>query len=193
MFSGFPFALVAPLSLNVFTFLYYTVGIKFLSHHHFIEVTYNGILRRLLVSSLRATPSSPPVSSTEETIHTISLSTSIVFKPPIAPLPKSKATATSAVSHLGSAPQNGGDLEGYERIGGLEKQIEMIRELVEWPLTRPELFGHFGKRRPTHSISVLPPTHALFLRALKTDYNAPLHLRPQTTSWNPPLRSTRNG
>jgi SpoVK/Ycf46/Vps4 family AAA+-type ATPase len=34
---------------------------------------------------------------------------------------------------------------GYEAIGGMETQIEQIRELVEWPLTRPELYKHFGR------------------------------------------------
>lgn len=26
----------------------------------------------------------------------------------------------------------------------MKDQIEQIRELVEWPLTRPELYNHFG-------------------------------------------------
>lgn len=35
----------------------------------------------------------------------------------------------------------------YASVGGLGKQIEAIRDLLEIPLTRPELFRHFG----THS------------------------------------------
>jgi AAA family ATPase len=34
---------------------------------------------------------------------------------------------------------------GYEAVGGLDSQIEQIRELVELPLTRPELYAHFGQ------------------------------------------------
>lgn len=37
-----------------------------------------------------------------------------------------------------------GELPGYEAIGGMQSQIEQIREMVEWPLTRPELYNHFG-------------------------------------------------
>ncbi|TEB27411.1 AAA-domain-containing protein [Coprinellus micaceus] len=33
---------------------------------------------------------------------------------------------------------------GYSSIGGLSKQIEEIRDLLEIPLTRPEFFRHFG-------------------------------------------------
>lgn len=29
-------------------------------------------------------------------------------------------------------------------MGGLDKQIEQIRDLIEIPLTRPDLFRHFG-------------------------------------------------
>lgn len=32
----------------------------------------------------------------------------------------------------------------YASVGGLGKQIEAIRDLLEIPLTRPELFRHFG-------------------------------------------------
>lgn len=33
---------------------------------------------------------------------------------------------------------------GYSSVGGLDKQIEQIRDLIEIPLTRPDLFRHFG-------------------------------------------------
>jgi ATP-dependent 26S proteasome regulatory subunit len=35
--------------------------------------------------------------------------------------------------------------EAYSSVGGLNKQIEAIRDLLEIPLTRPELFRYFGK------------------------------------------------
>lgn len=34
--------------------------------------------------------------------------------------------------------------EAYASVGGLSKQISEIRDLLEIPLTRPELFRHFG-------------------------------------------------
>ena len=32
----------------------------------------------------------------------------------------------------------------YSAIGGLDKEITQIRDLIEIPLTRPDLFRHFG-------------------------------------------------
>jgi AAA family ATPase len=32
----------------------------------------------------------------------------------------------------------------YTAVGGLDKQISQIRDLVDIPLTRPDLFQHFG-------------------------------------------------
>ena len=34
--------------------------------------------------------------------------------------------------------------DAYSSVGGLNKQIEEIRDLLEIPLTRPELFRYFG-------------------------------------------------
>lgn len=34
--------------------------------------------------------------------------------------------------------------EAYSSVGGLNKQIAEIRDLLEIPLTRPELFRYFG-------------------------------------------------
>ena len=35
-------------------------------------------------------------------------------------------------------------LSGYSSVGGLDKQISLIRDLIDIPLTRPDLFRHFG-------------------------------------------------
>lgn len=35
--------------------------------------------------------------------------------------------------------------DSYSSVGGLNKQIEEIRDLLEIPLTRPELFRYFGE------------------------------------------------
>lgn len=50
-------------------------------------------------------------------------------------------------------------------MGGLDKQIAQIRDLIEIPLTRPELFRHFGEYhhlctppyQPTHPTGLKPP------------------------------------
>jgi hypothetical protein len=34
--------------------------------------------------------------------------------------------------------------EAYASVGGLEAQVQQVRDLLEIPLTRPELFRHYG-------------------------------------------------
>lgn len=46
---------------------------------------------------------------------------------------------------------------GYEDIGGLETQINEIREAVEYPLTKPELFSKIGIEPPKGVLLTGPP------------------------------------
>ncbi|KAI5474649.1 ribosome biogenesis factor recycling AAA family ATPase [Pseudohyphozyma bogoriensis] len=128
--------------------------IKYVAPHHFIEVTYNGVVRRLLVSSVR--PAQP---GTQLSAFIINRNTTFVFKPPVAPLPTKRAASATAI-------RKDGDLGGYEAIGGMEAQIEQIREMVEWPLTKPELYRHFGLRPPRGILLYGPPGTGKTLLAL---------------------------
>ncbi|BGP30639.1 AAA+-type ATPase [Rhodotorula toruloides] len=145
------------------------VDVKFVAQHHFVEVTYNGILRRLLVLSATGNVVSPadatPLSSdspAREQVFVISRTTHVSFRPPgssASPTVKSRAPASTARGGAAgpAASPARGDLPGYEQIGGLEHQIELIREMVEWPLTRPELYTHFGLRPPRGILLYGPP------------------------------------
>jgi len=46
---------------------------------------------------------------------------------------------------------------GYEQIGGLDEQVEQIRESIELPLESPELFKKVGIEPPTGVLLVGPP------------------------------------
>ena len=35
-------------------------------------------------------------------------------------------------------------VDAYAAVGGLDKQIQQIRDLIEIPLLRPDLFNYFG-------------------------------------------------
>ena len=48
-------------------------------------------------------------------------------------------------------------LESYSDIGGLEKQIQEVKEAVELPLTHPELYDDIGIRPPKGVIFYGPP------------------------------------
>ncbi|KWU41498.1 AAA-domain-containing protein, partial [Rhodotorula sp. JG-1b] len=111
------------------------VDIKYVAINHFIEVTYNGVIRRLLVASAKGTP--------------------VVSFDGAAPSPSGTSTGQAFVVSRSTTVTF--HLPGYEQIGGLETQIEQIRELVEWPLTRPELFSHFGLRPPRGILLYGPP------------------------------------
>ncbi|KAL9936606.1 hypothetical protein V8E36_004674 [Tilletia maclaganii] len=45
----------------------------------------------------------------------------------------------------------------YDDLGGLDRQVEQIRELVELPLRRPELFQQYGLRPPKGVLLFGPP------------------------------------
>jgi hypothetical protein len=69
----------------------------------------------------------------------------------------------------------------YTSIGGLDKQIAQIRDLLEIPLTRPDLFRHFGK--------LLPFAVVFFLLFLTYG----LFARSKTSSRHSPARPARDG
>jgi AAA family ATPase len=45
---------------------------------------------------------------------------------------------------IGVSEQSQGT-DAYAAVGGLDEQIAQIRDLIEIPLRRPELFRHFRK------------------------------------------------
>ncbi|KAI0247471.1 AAA family ATPase [Lactifluus subvellereus] len=47
--------------------------------------------------------------------------------------------------------------DAYTSVGGLDEQIEQIRDLIEIPLRRPELFRHFGLKPPRGLLLHGPP------------------------------------
>ncbi|KAL5532604.1 SPATA5 [Sanghuangporus sanghuang] len=48
-------------------------------------------------------------------------------------------------------------VDGYASVGGLDRQISQIRDLIEIPLTRPDLFRHFGLKPPKGILLHGPP------------------------------------
>ncbi|GJN87425.1 hypothetical protein Rhopal_000374-T1 [Rhodotorula paludigena] len=142
------------------------VDIRFVALNHFVEVTYNGVVRRLVVASAKGQVVSPEATAAagspapREQTFAVSRTTILSFKAPgsVAATPKSRSPATTAKGGSTGVPFGpGGELPGYEQIGGLENQIEQIREMVEWPLTRPELYTYFGLRPPRGILLYGPP------------------------------------
>ncbi|KZT69527.1 AAA-domain-containing protein [Daedalea quercina L-15889] len=62
-----------------------------------------------------------------------------------------------AEAALGKGIERDVDPNAYSAVGGLDKQIAQIRDLIEIPLTRPELFRHFGLKPPRGILLHGPP------------------------------------
>ncbi|KAJ1652182.1 AAA+-type ATPase [Dispira simplex] len=62
----------------------------------------------------------------------------------------------------------------YTQIGGLEEELRSVREMVELPLTQPELFYRYGQRPPRGVLLYGPPGtgKTLIARAVASETNA---------------------
>ncbi|BGP14597.1 hypothetical protein JCM10213_001945 [Rhodosporidiobolus nylandii] len=138
--------------------------VKYVAVNHFIELQFRGTMRRCIVASAKGSPSSSstPSSSTftfpapREQVFVVSAATEVLFKPPQIAEPL-KARTKKEKDGKGKQPQQRqGELPGYEAIGGMDKQIKQIREMVEWPLLHPEVFGHYGMK-PQRGILLYGP------------------------------------
>ena len=72
--------------------------------------------------------------------------------------------------------------DAYTSVGGLDKQIAQIRDLLEIPLTRPDLFRYFGKFLPLLAIflDLWTPSLSLLHLGLKPPRGILLHGPPGT-------------
>ncbi|KAL1680152.1 P-loop containing nucleoside triphosphate hydrolase protein [Schizophyllum commune] len=71
----------------------------------------------------------------------------------IGPADPPEHTAPPATEALPAAP----DQSAYSSVGGLGKQIAEIRDLLDIPLTRPDLFRNFGLKPPRGLLLHGPP------------------------------------
>lgn len=78
------------------------------------------------------------------------------------------------VFHMQSSGDEKGDEVGFSDIGGLNEQIRELREVIELPLTNPELFVRVGIKAPKGVLLYGPPGtgKTLLARALASGINA---------------------
>ncbi|KIK98539.1 hypothetical protein PAXRUDRAFT_9477 [Paxillus rubicundulus Ve08.2h10] len=131
------------------------VGLKFLTPSQILEVLYEGRQRRFSVESVSARPGTgDSVSSITEDVKSLSIysqpslwtvgwDTSVNVLDNVSDdqvdYPHKRDVETIEKITLSDA---------YATIGGLDKTIAEIRDLIEIPLTRPELFTYFGLKPP---------------------------------------------
>eukprot|EP00567_Pseudictyota_dubia_P007466 CAMPEP_0197441438 /NCGR_PEP_ID=MMETSP1175-20131217/7713_1 /TAXON_ID=1003142 /ORGANISM="Triceratium dubium, Strain CCMP147" /LENGTH=98 /DNA_ID=CAMNT_0042971711 /DNA_START=9 /DNA_END=301 /DNA_ORIENTATION=+ len=79
------------------------------------------------------------------------------------------------VFHMQSSEETeGGGGVSFSDIGGLNEQIRELREVIELPLTNPELFVRVGIKAPKGVLLYGPPGtgKTLLARALASNINA---------------------
>ncbi|WP_380676362.1 AAA family ATPase [Salinigranum sp. GCM10025319] len=65
----------------------------------------------------------------------------------------------------------------YEDIGGLDRELELVREMIELPLSEPEVFAHLGVDPPKGVLLHGPPGtgKTLIARAVANEVDASFH------------------
>jgi transitional endoplasmic reticulum ATPase len=102
--------------------------------------------------------------------------------------PSSTRTSSDETGRTGeprstSEPTPGGALAtaetgvSYEDIGGLDRELELVREMIELPLSEPEVFAHLGVDPPKGVLLHGPPGtgKTLIAKAVANEVNASFH------------------
>jgi len=88
----------------------------------------------------------------------------------------SKSSTTGASGTSGDQPQGSASRTGvsYEDIGGLDDELEQVREMIELPLSEPELFTRLGISPPRGVLLYGPPGtgKTLIARAVANEVDA---------------------
>ncbi|KAF9578425.1 spermatogenesis associated protein 5, partial [Lunasporangiospora selenospora] len=131
--------------------------VKFVLKHNQVEFPYNGKTQRLKVTSIVLDKREQ---DTTNVVFAVGPETEIKVAPYT---PPQAALQSSILEEAGAKPRKGVDEksstseDAYEQIGGLAEQIKTVREMVELPLHRPQVFTQFGLRPPKGVLLFGPP------------------------------------
>ncbi|TFK48824.1 AAA-domain-containing protein [Heliocybe sulcata] len=143
------------------------VDLKFLTATQMVEVVYEGRRRLFTVTSVSCQSSrhrGDPAGLAEDfqsleinsaaQLWTVGWDTVVAIDEPKKPSKKpQKVSGKPEVETLPNVPKQ----DAYASVGGLDKQISQIRDLLEIPLTRPDLFNYFGLKPPRGILLHGPP------------------------------------
>ncbi|KAJ7212237.1 AAA-domain-containing protein [Mycena pura] len=131
------------------------VDLKYVTSEQIIEVTYEQHLRRFAVTyvplqkaSLETKFDALSVGKMRE-VWTVSWDTAVY-------LVADHADTDVSLPEVEVLEQQN-EKSAYDSVGGLNKQIAEIRDLLEIPLTRPDLFRYFGLKPPRGVLLHGPP------------------------------------
>ncbi|CCL99759.1 uncharacterized protein FIBRA_01781 [Fibroporia radiculosa] len=146
------------------------VDLKYLTRTQTVEVLYEGKGRRFVVSSVSTILEAEATSRDENDLAnefqalslespgfwTVDWDTTVYVESQNHS--DDKSAAASKLAPASSFPaKDGRNEDTYAAVGGLDKQIRQIRDLIEIPLARPELFRHFGLKPPRGVLLHGPP------------------------------------
>ncbi|KAJ7288451.1 AAA family ATPase [Mycena rebaudengoi] len=135
------------------------VDLKYVTSKQVLEVTYEQEIRRFAVCALSAQRSQEDLDlnfdalslSAPPQVWTVNWDTTVLLVT-IADDAETRSSTTE-IQVLAS----GNEHTPYESVGGLNKQIAEIRDLLDIPLSRPELFRYFGLKPPRGILLHGPP------------------------------------
>ncbi|KAI0662110.1 AAA family ATPase [Cubamyces menziesii] len=125
------------------------IDLGYLTPTQTLDVVYEGRTRRFAVTSVSTQSEADGGADLAASIQSLSLSDA-------AP-PKLWTVGWETTVGAGHAVERGVSADAYASVGGLDKQIAQIRDLIEIPLTRPELFRQFGLKPPRGVLLHGPP------------------------------------
>ncbi|KAF5374922.1 hypothetical protein D9758_000017 [Tetrapyrgos nigripes] len=150
------------------------VDLKYLTPTQTIQVTYEGVPRRFILSSVSTGKSSDEAAAgSVDDLAANLASLNVDNQKPTARLwaaswdssvvivgkdedSQKLSPAKHDVEVLKDNPEATSE-SAYASVGGLSKQISEIRDLLEIPLTRPDLFRYFGLKPPRGILLHGPP------------------------------------
>jgi transitional endoplasmic reticulum ATPase len=88
--------------------------------------------------------------------------------------PRSESGSASRIDEAPTPSETG---VTYEDIGGLDRELELVREMIELPLSEPEVFAHLGVDPPKGVLLHGPPGtgKTLIARAVANEVDASFH------------------
>ncbi|KAI0691255.1 AAA family ATPase [Cerioporus squamosus] len=131
------------------------------------DIVYEAKTRRFTLSSVSTSREAEEDPDTADKIQSLSLSdtppklwtvgweTTVVLNTDSSKTAEDKRDAAS--NEADRAIEHGVEKDAYKSVGGLDKQIAQIRDLIEIPLTQPELFRQFGLKPPRGILLHGPP------------------------------------